>query len=140
MNIKKVTILGAATLITSCFMITACGSPAGESTENKADTVSSKEASDSKSDNNAEAIDKSIVGQWVSRDYDGMFIYTFNDDGTGNYDAAGTQMPFTFTMDEEKLSILYEGNSLPYNTVYKIDGNILTTKDSLDKDVIYDRK
>jgi len=81
-----------------------------------------------------------IVGAWASESFSGAYVYTFNEDGTGNYDAAGTDMPFTYTIDDSNLSILYDGDTLPFETVYTIDGTTLTIKDSLDNDVIYHKQ
>lgn len=81
-----------------------------------------------------------IVGTWASADYSGAYVYTFNEDGSGNYDASGTQMPFTYTAEDGKLSILYDGNTAPFETTYTISGKTLTMKDSFDNDVVYNRK
>ena len=74
-----------------------------------------------------------LVGSW---DYSGLYTYVFNADGTGSY--AGSN--FTYTTDGDKLSITYEGNTVPFETTYKIDGNKLIIKDSFDNDVTYTRK
>lgn len=81
-----------------------------------------------------------IVGSWKI-DYAGSkYVYTFNEDKTGTYDAAGTKMEFTWEIKEDKLSILYTGNTAPFETTYKIEGKKLTIKDSLDKDVVYEKQ
>ena len=77
-----------------------------------------------------------LVGKWAH----GSYVYTFNEDKTCSYDASGTKMECTYTVDGDKLSILYKGNTAPFDTTYKIDGNKLTIKDSLDNDVEYTRK
>ena len=77
-----------------------------------------------------------LVGEW---DYNG-FVYTFNEDGTGNYNALGATMEFTYTTEGTKLSILYDGTTAPFETEYKIEDNKLTIKDSFDEDVVYNRK
>ena len=83
---------------------------------------------------------KGLVGSWKSDAYSGAYVYTFNEDGTGIYDAAGTKMNFTYTLDGDKISILYTGNTSPFESTYKIDGDTLNIKDSFDKDTIYKRK
>ena len=166
MKIKKSILLGASALIASCSVLAACGGTVSEGTstattvaETTAETTKAAEtttsnvssettttaagattAAESGSRETVEAADKNIVGNWASRDFDGLFIYTFNEDGTGNYDAAGTQMPFTFTMEGDKLSVLFDSDTDSFDTVYKIEGNTLTIKDSLGEDVIYDKK
>ena len=77
-----------------------------------------------------------IVGKWAHD----SFVYTFNSDKTCSYDAAGTKMECTYTIDGDKLSILYKGNTVSFDTTYKIEGNKLIIKDSLDKDVEYIKK
>lgn len=166
MKIKKSILLGASALIASCSVLAACGGTVSEGTstattvaETTAETTKAAEtttsnvssettttaagattAAESGSRETVEAADKNIVGNWASRDFDGLFIYTFNEDGTGNYDASGTQMPFTFTMEGDKLSVLFDSDTDSFDTVYKIEGNTLTIKDSLGEDVIYDKK
>lgn len=166
MKIKKSILLGASSLIASCSVLAACGGTVSEGTstattvaETTSETTKAAEtttsnvssettttaagattAAESGSRETVEAADKNIVGNWASRDFDGLFIYTFNEDGTGNYDAAGTQMPFTFTMEGDKLSVLFDSDTDSFDTVYKIEGNTLTIKDSLGEDVIYDKK
>ena len=81
-----------------------------------------------------------LVGDWASQDYSGAFIFTFNEDGTGNYDAAGTQMPFTYTAEDGQLSILYDGDTLPFESEYTVEGTVLTMKDSFGDDVIYNKQ
>ena len=78
-----------------------------------------------------------IIGKWA---YGESFIYTFNEDGTCSYDAAGTMMKCTYTTDGDKLSILYDGNTVPFETTFSIDGNTLNVKDSFGEDTIYKRK
>ena len=103
--------------------------PPNENTINKENTT-----------NTESTINNKIIGEWESQDFDGTFVYTFKDDGSGNYDAQGLQMPFTFTTNGDKISILYNGDTNSFDTVYKIDDDVLMLKDSLDQDVLYNRK
>ena len=77
-----------------------------------------------------------IVGKWAQ----GSYVYTFNEDKTCSYDALGTLMKCTYEVDGDKLSILYEGNTAPFETTYSIENNKLNVKDSFGNDTIYDRK
>lgn len=81
----------------------------------------------------------SIVGSWKNDDLGYDFIYTFNEDGTGNYDAAGSDMEFTYKIDGNKISILYTGNTESFDTEFKIDGDTLNVVDSLGNDTLYKR-
>ncbi|MBO4897120.1 MAG: hypothetical protein J5590_02325 [Clostridia bacterium] len=82
-----------------------------------------------------------IVGQWKNDTYlpGTEFIYTFNDDGTGEYDAGGTLMKFTYEIDGENISILYDGNTAPFETTFQIDGDTLNVLDSLGNDTLYEK-
>ncbi len=75
-----------------------------------------------------------IVGKWEYQT--GGYTYTFNEDGTGNFNGS----EFTYTVDGDKLSIMYTGNTVPFETTFTIDGNKLDIKDSLGNSTIYNRK
>ena len=49
-------------------------------------------------------------------------------------------MKCTYKTDGDKLSILYDGNTVSFDTTYSIDGNKLNVKDSLGNDTIYTKK
>ena len=74
-----------------------------------------------------------IVGVWAY----GSFKYTFNEDKTCSYDASGTLMKCTYKIDGDKLSILYEGDTEPFETTYSIKGDKLNIQDSFGDDTIY---
>ena len=117
MTTKKSIIITASALIGACSILGACSGGDGET-------------------NNS----NSLVGHWASEEFEGAFVYTFNEDGNGNYDAAGVSMPFTYTIDGDKLSILYENDTTQFETTYKVSDNTLTIKDSLNADVVYNKK
>ena len=111
---KKVICVLLATLL-CCFVFAACGA---------------SDDGGSKSSDPAEA----IVGTWEYES--GGFTYVFNKDGTGEY----VGKAFTYTLDGNKISILYDGNTAPFETEYEIDGNKLNIKDSFGTDTIYIKK
>ena len=79
-----------------------------------------------------------IVGEWK---YDmGDYTYHFNEDGTGYYDVGSNKMEFTYETEESKLSILFKGNTVPFETEYSINDNVLNVKDSFGNDTLYKRK
>ena len=84
----------------------------------------------------------SIVGSWKYESAD--YTYTFKEDGTGTYNALGTIMEFTYTIDEtgeeKKISILYKGNTAPFETTFTIKDKELNIKDSFGKDTIYKKQ
>ena len=77
-----------------------------------------------------------IVGSW---DHDG-YVYTFNKDKTGSYEAYGNVMKFTYEDNGKSVKILYDGNTNASEYKYKIEGKKLIIKDSFDNDVEYTRK
>lgn len=78
-----------------------------------------------------------LIGSWAN----GSYVYTFNEDGTCSYGygSAGA-MNCTYKTDGDKISILYDGNTAPFETTYKIEGNQLNVIDSFGKDTIYTKK
>ena len=77
----------------------------------------------------------SIVGKWQSKEYS-SYVYTFNEDGTGDY--SGTK--FTYTTEGDKISIKYEGSTAAFESTYEIKDNELNIKDSFGKDTLYTKK
>ena len=86
----------------------------------------------------AGATDNGLVGSWEYES--GGFTYTFNSDGSGVYDMAGTKMKFTYTAENSVLSITYEGSTAPMQLEYVLSGDTLNVKDSGGNDTIYHRK
>ncbi len=81
---------------------------------------------------------ESILGVW--KDDSGNFIYTFNEDGTGEYNVYQNPMIFTYTTEGKKLSILYNGNTEPFKTEFSIKGDTLNVKDSSGNDTLYKKQ
>ena len=103
-------ILLGVLVITVCFLLVGCGK------ENKKSP---------------------IVGKWA---YSSNFVYTFNEDNTCEYDVAGTIMKCTYKVDGENLSILYDGDSAPFETTFEIEENELRIKDSMGSTVTYKKQ
>ncbi len=76
-----------------------------------------------------------LVGEWAYGSGN-TFVFTFNEDKTCSY--AGRNC--TYTVDGDKLSVLYDGDTAPFETTFKIEDDKLTIKDSLGNDVVYTRK
>lgn len=86
---------------------------------------------------NSDKSDKApIIGSWNHSGY----VYTFNEDKTGSYEAFGRIMEFTYEDDGNQVRILYKGNTVPGTYEYKVDGDKLIIKDSFGSDVIYKKK
>lgn len=78
-----------------------------------------------------------LIGSWAN----GSFVYTFNENGTCSYAISQTgAMNCTYETNGNNISILYDGNTAPFKTTYKIEGNTLTVVDSFGKDTIYTKK
>ncbi len=80
-----------------------------------------------------------IVGKWVYETTDSIY-YIFKEDGTGSYTFAGASKKFTYTIDGDKLSILYDGDTNSFDTTFEIKDNKLNVKDSFGSDTIYKKK
>ena len=110
-----------------------------EASNNNGTTSNSTETrDDGVNGTSTESSDTAIVGKWkfYDPDFGSMdFIYTFNVDGTGNYYASGTDMPFTYEIDGSNLTINYESG--PFETEYEINGDTLNVKDSGGNDTLY---
>jgi len=78
-----------------------------------------------------------IVGKWA---YSSSFVYTFNEDKTCEYNVSGTIMKCTYEIEDNKLSILYNGDTIPFDTTYSIKDDKLTIKDSMGTDVVYKKQ
>jgi hypothetical protein len=134
-------------LVMICSVMAACGSSgSGEAADSEAagteavePEATDSEAAESEAPAGDPAVIDKFVGQWASEQYSGAFVYTFNADGTGNYDASGTDMPFTYTIEDNNLSILYDGDTFPFETTFVITDTTLTIKDSFDEDVVYNK-
>lgn len=77
-----------------------------------------------------------LVGEWKYESY----VYTFNEDGTGQYDIGGNIMKFTYEDEGTKVSILFEGNTSPMELEYEISDNQLIVTDSTGSEVVYYRQ
>ncbi len=115
-------------------------SPASDTQSNSSSSSQETTSEATAEPTNNENSSTSLVGKWkyydsayISSDIE--FIYTFNADGTGNYYAAGTDMPFTYTVDGSTLTINYDSG--PFETEYELNGDILNVKDSGGSDTLY---
>ena len=77
-----------------------------------------------------------IVGKWTL----GSYVYTFNEDGTCSYVGYGNLMECTYTTDGDNISILYKGNTAPFETKFYIDGDALNIVDSFDEPTYYKKQ
>lgn len=94
-----------------------------------------------KSLNNKKVEPNPIIGIWKNEtSIEGLeFVYTFNEEGSGIYDAAGSIMQFTYKIDGDKISILYEGDTASFDTTFSIDGDTLNIIDSNGENIPYQK-
>ena len=68
-----------------------------------------------------------------------MAIYTFNEDGTGIYELAGTPSDIKYSTQDGKITIEYEGMK-PMTLNYTLEGDTLNIIDSFGNDTFYERQ
>lgn len=114
-----------------------------DSTSAASDTAESKQvnSSESTADSTAPSAGNGIAGKWVSEEYSGSFVYTFNEDGTGSYDMGGNVLELTYAEQGEYLTInfLAEGYGT-MNVKYSLADNKLTIYDSFGASNVFVRK
>ena len=85
--------------------------------------------------------EQGLVGSWY---YNDNTFYTFNEDGTGSYTAFGNLFGnFTYTENDGKLILTYEGFTEPTEFNIKVEGKTLTILaggGNLGSDTEYKRK
>ena len=65
--------------------------------------------------------------------------YTFNQDGTGQYELLGEKLDLTYKTNGNILSIMFAGQSIPMDVEYTVNAQALTIKDVNGNDVVYHR-
>jgi len=83
----------------------------------------------------------SVVGTWVIESEANLnYKYTFNADGTGDYEFYGTSLPFKYEDKGDKLVITFKDNDVASEYKYRIEGNTIIIKDGSGKDVRYNKQ
>ena len=150
-------------MVAAALMFTACGSETVETEAPVAETSAVIETSVEESETAVESVDETaetaeasetelaggtdetgalseetipyeesaLVGTWSYSSY----VYTFNEDGTGDYSGS----PLTWEDYGTSISILYDGFDSPMVLEYSIDGDTLTIVDSFGEGVEYTR-
>lgn len=65
--------------------------------------------------------------------------YTFNQDGTGQYELLGEKLDLTYKTNGNILSIMFAGQNVPMDVEYTVNAQALTMKDVTGNDVVYHR-
>ncbi len=77
---------------------------------------------------------KSIVGKWKSIDTKNEYYYIFNKNKTCSYEMIVARLDCTYEIDDNKISVLYKGNTKTNTFKYQIEGNTLVIKGENGKD------
>ena len=90
-----------------------------------------------------------VVGTWQYSKADTYTItYSFDEYGMGNYiftsvDETGEEIveetPFTYTLDDDRIIIMFDEADDAYELTYDIDGTLLTIKDPYNEEIFLDK-
>ena len=72
---------------------------------------------------------QTIIGRWKAANSKDDYYYIFNDDKTCSYEMTVARLDCTFEENDDKLIVLYNGNSQPKTYKYHFDGNTLIITD-----------
>ena len=82
---------------------------------------------------------ETLVGQWKCESLTDH-IYTFNADGTGQYDMAGNVLKLSYTVEKDDLTITFLAEGyVPVTLKYELKDGKLNIKDSFGNDTFYER-
>ena len=123
---KVIIILSIAAALTMVCTLAACNKNDSDNEGSSAASVVSEQPADP------------LAGKWQSKDLPD-YIYTFNADGTGQYDMAGKVLELGYeTTEEGTITIsFHEEGYTPVTLRYELDGDTLNIKDSFGSDTIY---
>ena len=77
---------------------------------------------------------KTIVGKWKSVDAKTEYYYYFNSDKTCSYEMSVARLDCNYEEDDNKLTILYDGNDNPSYFEYRFEGKTLIITDATGRD------
>lgn len=81
-----------------------------------------------------------LVGVWSAQSMPGI-SYTFNEDGSGEYDLMGNIMKIKYSTKDGKITIEFLEEGMSSVTLdYTLDGDTLNIKDSFKNDNLYSRQ
>lgn len=135
-SFKKVWSLVICLLIVSSFSV-GCSK---DKTQNEQTGASSQSdgasVDDIKDDEDSQS---ALVGSWKSVTMSDA-IYTFNADGTGEYEFYGNKSPFTYTDNGDSVEIKYETDTVASVFKYIVEDNELNIEDSFGEMYTYKKK
>jgi len=77
---------------------------------------------------------KNIIGKWKALDTKNEYYYIFNADKTCSYEMAVARLDCTYEIHENKITILYKGDTKEKTYEYRFEKNTLIIKDDTGKD------
>ena len=120
-------LLTAAVAAGSLFMFAAC---------NKNEDNSDKKSDASISSEDSKPADP-LVGKWQAQTLPD-YVYTFNADGSGQYNMAGTDLEMNYSTENGKITMNYTTEGYSSVTLdYILEEDRLNIKDSFGKDTFY---
>lgn len=120
-TMKKTAICAIALFVctlTAIGCLAGCGSAGNSAKTETTAAVTTAATAATESAATAVAADSEIIGSWDSEEAPGT-VYTFNQDGTGQLDASGSILSFTFTEQNGRVAISYGGSKTP--EIYECD-------------------
>lgn len=128
---KAIKLLSIAAVLAMMFTLAACHKNDSETENSGSGEAISEQSTQEPAD--------PLVGKWQSKDLPD-YIYTFNADGTGQYDMAGKVLDLTYTTEDGKITISFTADGYtPVTLNYELNGDKLNIKDSFGKDTFYIR-
>ena len=102
--------------------------------------TNSDQTTTAQSESAAANADQSIVGSWSLNLYGDEYVYTFNPDGTGTYNAAGKVMNLTYSIKDGIYYETFEGSTAPVKRAYRVENNQFIVEDSYGEEIVYNKR
>ena len=83
---------------------------------------------------------QSIVGSWATELYGDEYVYTFNADGTGVYNAVGKIMNLTYKTEDGIYYETFEGSTSAVKRPYRVENNQFIVEDTYGEEIVYNKK
>ncbi len=77
---------------------------------------------------------KSIIGKWKAIDTKNEYYYIFNNNKTCSYEMLVARLDCTYEINDDKITILYKGDTKEKTYEYRFEKNTLIIKDDTGKD------
>ena len=77
---------------------------------------------------------KNIIGKWKAIETKNEYYYIFNKDNTCSYEMSVARLDCTYEINDDKITILYKGDTKEKTYEYRFDKNTLIIKDNTGKD------